>query len=319
MSALLQPGPDERKSELLPAGWEANKEVYTLRYKSTDDARELLLKAIMVEDSMILNVMVSTHRVPVAWDPSGAVAAATQNRAHFLNFCCCLFCLAVVFVPQDGADPGDVWGCRSACAAADVKLVKHQLHWGSDVVCIACSGYGVAPFVSPSQLRIFLQMFSSVPHKHVPRVFSLSPLAAPIWGASRESLALHWSLCASGDSGTAQGGDRKQASPFLMSKPLAVVIPAPSLIPCSAPLLTPYFTCLFPGSQFSEGGRCDLVSGRLHQPGAPGRFPQVISVPQHFLQEKMSQQRGEGGRDHVRTSLEDSPPQYKPQGQSSQP
>ncbi|NWU17473.1 PSMF1 inhibitor, partial [Cephalopterus ornatus] len=52
-----QPGPDERKSELLPAGWEANKEVYTLRYKSTDDAHELLLKAIMVEDSMILNVM----------------------------------------------------------------------------------------------------------------------------------------------------------------------------------------------------------------------------------------------------------------------
>ncbi|NXQ50376.1 proteasome inhibitor PI31 subunit [Catharus ustulatus] len=52
-----QPGPDERKSELLPAGWEANKEVYTLRYKSMDDAQELLLKAIMVEDSMILNVM----------------------------------------------------------------------------------------------------------------------------------------------------------------------------------------------------------------------------------------------------------------------
>ncbi|XP_075625223.1 proteasome inhibitor PI31 subunit isoform X1 [Balearica regulorum gibbericeps] len=52
-----QPGPNERKSELLPAGWEANKEVYTLRYKSTDDAHELLLKAIMVEDSMILNVM----------------------------------------------------------------------------------------------------------------------------------------------------------------------------------------------------------------------------------------------------------------------
>ncbi|NXL86021.1 PSMF1 inhibitor, partial [Alectura lathami] len=51
------PGPDEKKSELLPAGWEANKEVYTLRYKSTDDAHELLLKAIMVEDSMILNVM----------------------------------------------------------------------------------------------------------------------------------------------------------------------------------------------------------------------------------------------------------------------
>ncbi|NXO01006.1 PSMF1 inhibitor, partial [Rhinopomastus cyanomelas] len=52
-----QAGPEERKSELLPVGWEANKEVYTLRYKSTDDAHELLLKAIMVEDSMILNVM----------------------------------------------------------------------------------------------------------------------------------------------------------------------------------------------------------------------------------------------------------------------
>lgn len=45
----------------MPAGWEANKEVYTLRYKSMGDAHELLLKAIMVEDSMILNVMVSTH------------------------------------------------------------------------------------------------------------------------------------------------------------------------------------------------------------------------------------------------------------------
>lgn len=45
----------------MPAGWEANKEVYTLRYKSKDDAHELLLKAITVEDSMILNVMVSTH------------------------------------------------------------------------------------------------------------------------------------------------------------------------------------------------------------------------------------------------------------------
>ncbi|PKU32214.1 proteasome inhibitor pi31 hypothetical protein [Limosa lapponica baueri] len=54
---IPSPGPDERKSELLPTGWEANKEVYTLRYKSTDDAHELLLKAIMVEDSMILNVM----------------------------------------------------------------------------------------------------------------------------------------------------------------------------------------------------------------------------------------------------------------------
>ncbi|KFP30966.1 Proteasome inhibitor PI31 subunit, partial [Colius striatus] len=52
-----QAGPDERRSELLPAGWEANKELYTLRYQALSGARELLLKAIMVDDSMILNVM----------------------------------------------------------------------------------------------------------------------------------------------------------------------------------------------------------------------------------------------------------------------
>ncbi|NWH59232.1 PSMF1 inhibitor, partial [Geococcyx californianus] len=57
LGAGEQPGPDEKESELLPAGWEVNKEVYTLRYKSVDNAHELLLKAIMVEDSMILNVM----------------------------------------------------------------------------------------------------------------------------------------------------------------------------------------------------------------------------------------------------------------------
>nr|XP_008170406.1 proteasome inhibitor PI31 subunit isoform X2 [Chrysemys picta bellii] len=52
-----QPGPNERKSELLPAGWNADKDLYTLRYRSTDDRHELLLKAIMVDTSMILNVM----------------------------------------------------------------------------------------------------------------------------------------------------------------------------------------------------------------------------------------------------------------------
>uniref|UniRef100_A0A7M4EL28 Proteasome inhibitor PI31 subunit n=1 Tax=Crocodylus porosus TaxID=8502 RepID=A0A7M4EL28_CROPO len=50
-------GPDERKSELLPAGWQADPELYTLRYQAQDDSRELLLKAIMVDTSMILNVM----------------------------------------------------------------------------------------------------------------------------------------------------------------------------------------------------------------------------------------------------------------------
>ncbi|XP_075757013.1 proteasome inhibitor PI31 subunit isoform X2 [Pelodiscus sinensis] len=52
-----QPGPNERKSELLPPGWNANKDLYTLRYKSTDDRHELLLKGIMVDSSMILNIM----------------------------------------------------------------------------------------------------------------------------------------------------------------------------------------------------------------------------------------------------------------------
>lgn len=76
LGAGEQPRPDERKSELLPAGWEANKEVYTLRYKSTDDARELLLKAIMVEDSMIVNVMDRT---------SQKVADVTLAVADYIN------------------------------------------------------------------------------------------------------------------------------------------------------------------------------------------------------------------------------------------
>lgn len=84
-SVLLQPGPDERKSELLPAGWEGNKEVYTLRYKSTDDARELLLKAIMVEDSMILNVMVSTHAGSCGFEFFGS-SGCKEQQSPFLNF-----------------------------------------------------------------------------------------------------------------------------------------------------------------------------------------------------------------------------------------
>lgn len=108
-SVLLQPGPDERKSELLPAGWEANKEVYTLRYKSMDDACELLLKAIMVEDSMILNAMVSTPRWALrVWGPWGAVAAK-KSRVCSCS-CCYLLYLAVVFVPWDGAEPEGVRG-----------------------------------------------------------------------------------------------------------------------------------------------------------------------------------------------------------------
>ncbi|XP_026989242.2 proteasome inhibitor PI31 subunit-like [Tachysurus fulvidraco] len=48
----------EKKSELLPASWNTNKELYTLRYRSNDDKSNLLLKAITVDDSsLIFNLM----------------------------------------------------------------------------------------------------------------------------------------------------------------------------------------------------------------------------------------------------------------------
>uniref|UniRef100_A0A8D0HRP0 Proteasome inhibitor PI31 subunit n=1 Tax=Sphenodon punctatus TaxID=8508 RepID=A0A8D0HRP0_SPHPU len=52
-----QPDPNERKSELLPTGWNADKDLYTLRYQSKDDSQELLLKGVMVDGSIIINVM----------------------------------------------------------------------------------------------------------------------------------------------------------------------------------------------------------------------------------------------------------------------
>lgn len=54
-----QPGPSDKKSELLPAKWNSNKELYALRYESKDGARKLLLKAVSVENGMIINVLVS--------------------------------------------------------------------------------------------------------------------------------------------------------------------------------------------------------------------------------------------------------------------
>lgn len=62
-STLLssQPGPSDKKSELLPATWNSNKELYVLRYESKDGAKKLLLKAIPVENGMIINVLVSPH------------------------------------------------------------------------------------------------------------------------------------------------------------------------------------------------------------------------------------------------------------------
>ncbi|XP_001363933.1 proteasome inhibitor PI31 subunit isoform X1 [Monodelphis domestica] len=52
-----QSGPGDKKSELLPPGWNANKELYVLRYESTDNSRKLLLKAILVDGSMIINAL----------------------------------------------------------------------------------------------------------------------------------------------------------------------------------------------------------------------------------------------------------------------
>ncbi|KAK2109738.1 Proteasome inhibitor PI31 subunit [Saguinus oedipus] len=51
------PGPNDKKSELLPAGWNNNKDLYVLRYESKDGSRKLLVKAVTVESSMILNVL----------------------------------------------------------------------------------------------------------------------------------------------------------------------------------------------------------------------------------------------------------------------
>lgn len=78
-----QAGPNERKSELLPAGWHADKELYTLRYQAQDDSQELLLKAIMVDTSMILNVMVSPRRGGARGPPScpgSSIPDATGGR-----------------------------------------------------------------------------------------------------------------------------------------------------------------------------------------------------------------------------------------------
>ncbi|KAG8131542.1 putative Proteasome inhibitor PI31 subunit protein, partial [Naja naja] len=52
-----QAATNERKSEMLPAGWNADKELYTLRYRLKDDSHDLLVKAILMDNSIILNVM----------------------------------------------------------------------------------------------------------------------------------------------------------------------------------------------------------------------------------------------------------------------
>ncbi|KAF7664243.1 hypothetical protein LDENG_00182570 [Lucifuga dentata] len=52
-----QPRSSDKKSELLPADWNSNKELYTLRYKAIDSETHLLLKAITFDSTLIFNLM----------------------------------------------------------------------------------------------------------------------------------------------------------------------------------------------------------------------------------------------------------------------
>ncbi|KAJ7332182.1 hypothetical protein JRQ81_014362 [Phrynocephalus forsythii] len=71
-----QPSSNERKSEMLPSGWNADKELYTLRYRLKDDSRDLLVKGIMMDGSIIFNIM----------DPkSQKVADLTLKVADYVN------------------------------------------------------------------------------------------------------------------------------------------------------------------------------------------------------------------------------------------
>ncbi|XP_070701062.1 proteasome inhibitor PI31 subunit isoform X2 [Pempheris klunzingeri] len=55
-----EPRGGERRSELLPADWSSNKELYSLRYTPTNTATPLLLKAITVDSTLIFNLMDSS-------------------------------------------------------------------------------------------------------------------------------------------------------------------------------------------------------------------------------------------------------------------
>lgn len=50
----------DKKSELLPADWSNNKELYSLRYKANNSDTQMLLKAITVDSTLIFNLMNSS-------------------------------------------------------------------------------------------------------------------------------------------------------------------------------------------------------------------------------------------------------------------
>uniref|UniRef100_A0AAQ6IPU6 Proteasome inhibitor PI31 subunit n=1 Tax=Anabas testudineus TaxID=64144 RepID=A0AAQ6IPU6_ANATE len=52
-----EPRSSDKKSELLPADWSINKELYSLRYRANDSDSQLLLKAIVVDSTLIFNLM----------------------------------------------------------------------------------------------------------------------------------------------------------------------------------------------------------------------------------------------------------------------
>lgn len=59
-----EPSSSDKKSEMLPAGWSSNKDLYTLRYKASDGDVQFLLKANTVETVVIFHLMnCSTQQV----------------------------------------------------------------------------------------------------------------------------------------------------------------------------------------------------------------------------------------------------------------
>ncbi|CAL8337652.1 unnamed protein product [Lota lota] len=50
----------DRRSELLPAGWSDNKDLYSLRYQGNNSEDHILLKAITADSSLIFNLMRSS-------------------------------------------------------------------------------------------------------------------------------------------------------------------------------------------------------------------------------------------------------------------
>ncbi|KAI4892168.1 hypothetical protein NFI96_016422 [Prochilodus magdalenae] len=89
-----EPRDGEKKSELLPAAWNASKELYTLRYRSNDDKSNLLLKAITVDSTLIFNLMDSatdkvTDLTVSVSDYVDETSLQSFDRSVFSEFCSC--------------------------------------------------------------------------------------------------------------------------------------------------------------------------------------------------------------------------------------